>query len=500
MVKSLVSLIAIQENLSMTINKKTLRPYQEKALEEIRNHYAAGTKKVLLHLATGAGKTLCFTRIMQGVKEKGKKAMMIVRGKELVDQASKRLFDEGIDHGVIMSGHWNNRPCENIQICSIDTLRSRQLRPHADLIVIDEAHLAVSESFKKVIQDYPNAYFLPVSATPFVKHGLKHIADAVVFPIGIKDLIKDGYLVGGKYYSVPSKINLKNVDVDKKTGDFNSHQLWKEVDRADICGDIFETWKKHSLNLPTIIFAINIKHSQAIMNEFADKGIPALHVDANSTAGERDWAKKCLENGAIKVVVNVGIFCTGVDIPCLRTVIIARPTLSYNLHVQQLGRATRPYPGKENFLVLDHVGNVLRHGFVEDDKECSLEGHGKTAKQQTSDSFLTCRFCYFTFQKLDSCPECGKEIEKQNRELAKSVDKSIELEEIKSIDQFMVNKVKTEIDKLISRAVSRGYKPGWVFHQMEDRYGPKIAKQEWLYVKSKFEPRHPSESDNLSVE
>jgi hypothetical protein len=115
-----------------------LRPYQEKALDEIRAHYGNGVKKVLLKLATGGGKTLCFCTILKSVHAKGLKGIMVVRGKALVDQASDRLSRENVPHGVHMANHWRRMPDEPIQVCSVDTLFRRKIVPKAHLVVVDE--------------------------------------------------------------------------------------------------------------------------------------------------------------------------------------------------------------------------------------------------------------------------------------------------------------------------------------------------------------------------
>ena len=128
-----------------------LRPYQTNALNKIRSEYAQDNKKVLLHLATGAGKTVIFCEVLKGAHLKGKSAIMIVRGRKLVDQAHKRLAKYNVPHGVLMAGHKLFKPNEAIQICSIDTLISRKLKPKADIIVIDETHLATSDGYKNFL-------------------------------------------------------------------------------------------------------------------------------------------------------------------------------------------------------------------------------------------------------------------------------------------------------------------------------------------------------------
>ena len=118
-----------------------LRDYQEKSINSIRSEFSLSKKRVLLVLPTGSGKTVIFCHMIKKAFENGKSALVVTRGRKLVDQASKRLFREGVMHGVLMASHWNFKPGHKVQVCSVDTLISRNLKPKADLIIVDEAHL-----------------------------------------------------------------------------------------------------------------------------------------------------------------------------------------------------------------------------------------------------------------------------------------------------------------------------------------------------------------------
>ena len=176
---------------------------------------AVASRKSCFGFQLAREKPYAFAVFSKSAYEKGSRAIMVVSGSALVDQASKRLDREGVPHGVMQANHWRNRPDELIQICSIHTLYRRKIVPDAALIVIDEAHLAASPSFKWLIEHYPDAYFLPVTATPYVKNGMRHIADEIVHPITMKELIESGYLVPPKYFA-PSRVDLSGVKIDKK--------------------------------------------------------------------------------------------------------------------------------------------------------------------------------------------------------------------------------------------------------------------------------------------
>ena len=288
---------------------------------------------------------------------------MVVRGRKLVDQCHKRLMREGVYHGVLMNNHWNINPSANIQICSIDTLISRKIFPPADLIVYDEAHNAVSKGYREFVSHYPNAYHLAVTATPYTDQPLTHIAEHIVKPITMQDLINKGYLVPPIYYA-PKTVDVSSVKISQSTKDYVVNDLEKIINENNIVGDLVETWRSFSEHRQTLVFAVSVKHSKHIAQMFNEAGIAAEHCDAETPEREREEVIKRFESGETKVITNVNLWSTGVDIPCVGCVVMARPTKSYTLFIQQLGRGTRPFPGKENFIVLDNAGNILRHGFI----------------------------------------------------------------------------------------------------------------------------------------
>lgn len=477
--------------------KLILRPYQKKGLDDIRSHFSKNERRVLLHLATGAGKTAMFCEMLKKVHEKGKKAILVVRGRALVDQASQRLCREDVPHGVIMAGHWNYKPTQNIQVCSIDTIHRRKIKLEADMVVIDEAHMAASRSYRDLISLYPNAFFLSVTATPYVKAGLRHLADHVVYPISIEKLMEQGFLIKPRYFSFPTDINLDDIEIDVKTGDYNQNQLGIAVNKSTtLSGDIVTHWKKHAHNRSTICFAVNVKHSKTIVNRFKDQGIQAEHIDAETPEDERRWVIQGLCAGKIKIVSNVGILCTGVDIPKVSCLILARPTQSKNLYIQQVGRGTRPFENKNDFIVLDHASNVMRHGPIEDEEPCLLDGHNKLSKIR--DSMVKCPSCFCVFDKKIYKSQCPGIIlnDSGSEEICGFIlggttddqitpeksfgivnDHSKILVEISQPKDFFTSRFRQDLDRLIAIAQEKNYKPGYVWHKIKDRYGLTKANQ-----------------------
>jgi len=506
----------------MSSNKP--RPYQEKALTQIRNEFEKGNKKVLLHMSTGGGKTLTFCCILAGIQKKNKKGIVVVKGRDLVENASNRLTRENVNHGVLMSGHWKNLPHENIQVCSVDTLFSRKLIPDADILIIDEAQDATSNKYKWLIEQYKDKYILGVSATPHVKTGLKHIADVVVRPITINELIEQGYLVRPRYYA-PSKINLSGISIDKKTGDYKIDELEKVMDDVKIYGDLVENYRRYAFGRKAIVFCVSIAHSKSVCEYLNSNGIRAAHVDASSSRSDRDMVIKQIENDEIDVVCNVNLFSVGVDIPIISCIIHARPTKSYNFWIQSNGRATRPFANKNDFIVLDHVGNISEHGLIEDERECLLEGWKQDIQVE---SVTNCERCFSAFsprenyssvikfifdsnekefiefynskdvnikygdrafrsKRLYFCLECGynntqiNEAKEQNTEVGED-----KLKEISEHDKLMI-KAKTRHKELKKIKKAKGYKRGWIKHIMVAEFGVDIAN---LFVNKIKLPKH----------
>jgi len=460
-----------------------LRPYQEIGLHQIQQYYLVGTKRVLLHLATGAGKTVIFCTILKGVFQKGNRGIMLVRGRKLVEQASNRLFREGVPHGVMMANHWNYRPHERIQICSIDTLKSRGLYPKTDIVILDEADLFTSDGDQEYLSNYTEPLFLPVTATPYGRKGLGHMADVVVHPITMKELIEQGYLVGPRYFC-PNVPDLSGVRIEH--GDYKKADLIKIMEQKALVGDIVKHWKEIANNEPTLGYAVSIDHSKFLVQEFKNAGIKAAHFDNNHTDRERQSGLYSLEHNDLSVIFNVGIHNRGVDLPYLANIIMARPTKSYNLYVQQAGRGTRPCPErrKKYFRILDHAANVLNHGFITEEKEANLSPPGKERKTSTIDVKI-CENCYSAYQG-DFCDLCGhgKSVHSKAREFMNLNGKLVEI-----TDETFGTKIEREIKYWKEIAKDKGYKKGWVFHQVVDAYGEKIAEK---YIPKRIDYREKS--------
>jgi len=179
----------------------------------------------------------------------------------------------------------------------------------------------------------------------------------------------------------------------------------------------------------------------------------------------------------VRIFCNVNIFSTGVDLPETSCLILYRPTKSLNLFIQQCGRGTRIFDGKKDFIILDHSGNVLEHGFIEQDFHVSLDGHKKKSGK-SAPPVKVCEDCYAVVPAALGQCECGFVFQKQARSNPKAQDG--ELVEIK----YKVNSQLGFSETSVIRsghyfkhiAELRGYKSGWVYYQILSKYGEKAAK------------------------
>ena len=452
-----------------------LRPYQKEAIENIKAFWEFGSKKVLLYAPTGSGKGVILSHMMQEAAQLGQKAIFVVRGRELVKQGSKRLL---CDHTIYMAGHkLEDKP---IMVASIDTMCSRGHWPEADLIVIDEAHFCSSSSYQKMAAQYPNSRFLAVTATPWQKESIEHVATDVVQTCSLESLINENFLVGPKYFC-PSKPDLSGVAIT--AGEYNQKQLAELLEKSAIAADIIKIWNERIRPRPeakVLCFTSGVKQSKTMVERFLDAGVEARHMDADTPDDEREEIISQHKQGVIKVISNVGILTTGVDMPWITDIIDAAPTRSAVRYVQKLGRGTRKIPGKDFFFVWDHAGNMYRHGWIQDERPALIQGQPKSDPGVAP--VKTCPNCFAAVHiSYKECPECGYDFDLADRERKKKEQKDwILKEQVRIADEKLRNAMKKK-NSLVKLAIRNRYKRGFVYHKLCDLVGEEYAKKVWPY-------------------
>lgn len=395
------------------------REYQHRNRDELKRLVGEGKRRLLYVAGTGAGKTVVATMVIKGAYDKGRSVLFVAHRRELIRQAREKIARADLESGALMAGY---RPSvlRQIQVGSIQTINSRyiendKLRP-PDVIIIDEAHRSLARSYLKLIEKYPDAVVLGLTATPVRSDGkgLGHVYEDMVMAPTVKELIAMGFLVPPRYFTgvTPDLTGVRTSGYD-----FHRADLEERVNVPELIGDCVENWLKHARGRKTFVFASGVKHSIALRDAYLAAGVRAAHVDGDTAKDERDAALEKLESGELEVLTNCMVYTEGVDCPPVSCVQIAAPTKSIGKYIQMAGRALRPCPeiGKESCLILDHAGAVIRHGFVDDPIPWSLDADGSIQERiQKRDAAtpkeFTCKECGAIFRSRIRCPECGTRV------------------------------------------------------------------------------------------
>jgi len=392
----------------MQCNSVQLRPYQDRAIDDLRHAYRAGSCAPLLCLPTGGGKTVIFTAIAQATAAKGLNVLILVHRRELLRQASAKLRDVGLQHGTIAAGL--PFTSDQVQVASVQTLVRRLSRIdwQPSLIIIDEAHHAVAGSWERVLSHWPNAYRLGVSATPcrLDGRGLGNAFDTLVLGPSVADLTRFKYLAEARIYAPPVIADLGTLHT--RAGDYATDEAADAMDRPTVTGDAVDHYQKHAAGQPAIAFCCNTKHAASVAAQFQAAGINAATLLGTNKPEERDQLVANLASGRLQVLVAVDVVSEGFDCPGASVAILLRPTKSESLYLQQVGRVLRPKPDGSKALILDHVGNVMRHGFPDDARTWSLaDGLRRAKATSAAPTVRTCPSCYAAFKPQPTCPVCG---------------------------------------------------------------------------------------------
>lgn len=416
-----------------------LRPYQINLKADIYEAWSSGHKNVLAQLPTGMGKTkeFCDITIDMAIKSADKMPTAImVHRKELLQQISLTLAEEGIVHNIIaprnvilgiVASHRRLLKKQFydynaiVTVLSVDTLNARSKRHEAwakkiRLWITDEAtHLLKNNKWGKAVENFPNAIGLGVTATPrrLDKRGLGRHADGV-FDVMVEGPssrwgIENKFLCRYKIAIPPS--DYKNFLRRASAGsDYSKESMIDAARQSTITGDVVEAYKRFANGKQAILFAPAINVGYEMETKFKIAGITAKLLTGETPDKERLDSMLDFKNKKIKVLLNVDLFDEGLDVPGIECVSMARPTMSLSKYLQMVGRGLRPAPGKEHLILIDHVGNVTEHGLPDSRRHWTLD---RIVKRRDKTNFIRicsnieCNSPYD--RALTACPWCATE-------------------------------------------------------------------------------------------
>ena len=379
-------------------------------------------------------------------------ACVVAHRGELVTQMSVALAREGVRHRVIgpmtlrracTSAHIDRlgadyvNPNARTAVASVDTLIN--LDPatpwlaQVGLWVMDEAHhVLASNKWGKACVLFPNAFGLGVTATPTRADGKglgRHadgLMDAMVVGPTMRDLIERSYLSDYRVFAPPSDIDLSSVTVTE-TGDYSPPKLRDARRRSHITGDVVQHYLRIAPGKLGVTFDVDIESATETAAAYRAAGVAAEVVTSKTEPYVRARVLRRFEAREIQQLVNVDLFGEGFDVPGIEVVSMARPTQSYALYAQQFGRALRPLAGKTHAIIIDHVGNVVRHGLPDARRNWTLDRRERRSRSSPSDAIpvRTCLNveCLAVYERvLLQCPYCGHAPEPAGRSTPEQVD------------------------------------------------------------------------------
>ena len=408
-----------------------LRPYQVNAIDKVREAYRQGAKSLILRLDCGSGKTCIAAKMCIDATKKGNKVLFLVHRKELLDQtyATFKMFDADMT---------------NIDIGMILTVGHHLDKYNPDFIIADECNFSLARTWKKVLNNYPNAWILGLSATPVRLDGkpLGELYEKIIDGVEADWLIDNGYLAEYDYYAPP----VLNMEWKMKGIDYDLSDVTASLLKSKIYGKIEQYIDKTK---KTIIYSPSIEFSKSLCSR-----IGATHFDGNTPKKERDKIVTDFKSGKIMILSNVDLISFGFDVPDCDCVILLRPTMSLSLYIQQSMRCLRP--GKKA-VIYDLVGNVYRHGMPTEKRAWSLTRRMKRNKSAEADVLVRqCKKCRLVYAgNLRICPYCGNDNGQTRKQIQEA--EAVELVKIKKLERRKVGMAHS-FEELVAIGRARMYK------------------------------------------
>lgn len=427
----------------------------------------------------GSGKTVIFSFLTSEISKRGKIVWILVHRDELVEQVSQTLEAFNVEHSFIAAGR-GHVVCR-VYVCSVFSVARRSDLQPPDVVIVDEAHHAIKNStWGKLLARFPNALRIGVTATPQRLSGepLSDLFDEMILGPSVAELIEMGSLSKYKAFAPPG------IDVSQlatRAGDFARGQLAAAADKPTITGDAIREYTRLAAGKRAVAFCVSIEHAKNVAAQFTASGYPALCLDGTMSRELRRDVVRDFREGKIQVMTSCDIISEGFDLPAIEVAIMLRPTKSLALWIQQSGRALRPFPGKEYALLLDHAGNIERHGLPDEDRVWSLEGRLKKKGADKGPTVKVCPKCFAAqFSGRASCSFCGYVFDVSPREVQHVEGDLVEVDPQVLRQQRLREQAEAEtLEDLIRLAKIRRYKSPyrWAQHIIQAREAKRFAQR-----------------------
>ena len=379
-----------------------LRYYQQEMIGKLCRTWRK-SQSVMVQMPTGTGKTHLMAAVIRDYADKG--VLVVAHRRELIVQISQTLDGFGVEHGLIVSGK-DIDYSQKVQVASIQTLARRDPTPnpspkergkgkaianssfftlHFSLIIVDEAHHALADTYRMLWEKWPKAKFLGLTATPCRLNNapFTDLFQTLLQSWSIQEFIDKGWLSDFEYVSAaPDSEVMRQVrSLNKRgaDGDFQQKELATVMDVPESTEHLYNTYRQFAGGKKGIVYAINREHARHIAECYQGHRVACAVIDSRTPAENRRALVASFQEGGLRVLVNVDIFSEGFDCPEVEFIQLARPTLSLSKYLQQVGRGMRVSPGKPHVLILDNVGLYQTFGLPTEERDWRQTFYGQAS-------------------------------------------------------------------------------------------------------------------------
>ncbi len=365
-----------------------LRPYQAELIARIVDAFNSGIRTAVMQLGTGGGKTASVTALLARAVSKGIRCLFLAHLDTLITDTAERLREAGIACGFVQAGRAVD-PDAPVQVGSMQTLHVRGVRPPAGLVVIDECHRTMADSVRGIVESYPEAWILGLTATPQRADGkaLGNVYQALFCGPSNRWLTDAGYLAPCEVIAAPEFLD------------------------KGVCEDPIAAYEREAPGSRAIVFVSTIDDARKLASRFEARGHRAAVLLGETSRADRARLIDSMRGSAgeghgLQILIGVGVFLEGFDLPCIETVILARGLTVTGAFLQAIGRGRRISEGKTRCLVIDLCGSVWLHGLPDDDRAWSITGRA-VRRVDLKTPLKRCKACLAIFKVAVACPRCG---------------------------------------------------------------------------------------------